>query len=241
MGVLRVSGRVYGLRLVTHTGPMNFKLTLNFKFYTAMSMWPKLTLKSPWGRIVLAPPQPEYDTDVAALRSDADALRYLPSMPKSVTAEEWRTKREAQATDDEIWSFYIHLAGPAPAFVGQCALWRIDLPNRAAEIGICVSPRVHRRGIATEALYVVLSHAFEHPDLRLHRVQFVTGATNVQMRGWLEGFGIAVEHRLREAWSDGRGGWLDNVGYSILEGEWPALKTTLEARLAARLQSGSVE
>jgi RimJ/RimL family protein N-acetyltransferase len=210
-----------------------------------MSKWPKIDLKSRWGRLVLIPPRPEDDDEVAALRSDPEALRYLPFEPKSMSAEDCRARREAQAKDDERWDFHIHLTSPltpAPStFVGQCGITHIDLPNLSGEIGIAISSRLHRTGIATEALYVVLSHAFEHPELKLHRLQFVTASNNVQMRGWLESFEIEQEHRIREAWADGHGGWLDGLGYSILEAEWPALKTRLEARLAARgIPSGTV-
>jgi RimJ/RimL family protein N-acetyltransferase len=188
---------------------------------------------------VLTPPGPEDDAVVAAVRSDPETLRYLPFMPTSMSADEWRAEREANSANDEIWKFHVHLANPETAqpalFVGQCGIMRIDAPNRCADIGIIIPSRLHRTGIATEALYLTLSHAFEHPDLKLHRVQFVTSSTNVQMRGWLERFGIEVEYRMREAWTDGQGGWLDSMGYSILEVEWPPLKAKMEEKLSARL------
>jgi len=208
-----------------------------------MTKWPKITLKSPWGRLLLVPPEAQDDAQVAALRSDPEALRYLPFMPKTISVEEWRVKREGQAENDEIWNFNVHLIDTSQStsdssLVGQCGILRMDLPNRHAELGILISPRLHRTGIATEALYDTLSHAFEYPELRLHRVQFVTSSNNVQMRGWLESFGIELEYLKREDWIDGQGGWLDSVGYySVLEGEWPALKKKLEEKLVGRLGS----
>lgn len=199
---------------------------------------------------MLVPPSSEDDAAVAAIRSDPETLRYLPFMPKSMSAQEWRAKREANSANDEIWDFHIHRAGPEPgqllvgqlvtSFVGQCALLHIDEPNRCADIGIIIPSSLHRIGIAAETLYMTLSHAFEHPDLKLHRVQFVTSSNNVKMRGWLEGFGIQLEYRMREAWIDGQGSWLDSVGYSVLETEWPQLKARMGEKLTSRLGSLAV-
>lgn len=207
-----------------------------------MSKWSKLEIMSPWRRLVLIPPGPKDDVVVAAVRSDPETLRYLPFMPKSMSAAEWGAKREAHSANDEICNFHIHLAAPlevtardSTSFVGQCGIMHIDTSNHCADIGIIIPSTAHRTGIATEAIYMTLSLAFEHPHLKLHRVQFVTASTNVQMRGWLESFGIEVEYRMREAWTDGREGWLDSVGYSILETEWPPLKARMEEKLSTRL------
>ena len=100
-------------------------------------------------------------------------------------------------------------------------------PRRRGRDRIIVPSTSHRTGM--------LLHSFEHPDLKLHRVQFVTSLINVQMRGWLESFGVEVEYRMREAWVDGQGSWLDIVGYSILESEWPRLKARMGRKLTARL------
>ncbi|KAF8522165.1 acyl-CoA N-acyltransferase [Hysterangium stoloniferum] len=202
-----------------------------------MSKWPRLYINSPWNRLALIPPESKDDIHVAALRSNPETIRYLPFLPRSITPEEWRIKREARSAKEEIWDFHIHfLSQVAPdksisSFVGQCGLIHIDTANRSAEVGIVVSPKWHRSKIASEALYMTLKHAFEYPDLKMHRVQFTTAPDNVQMRGWLENYGIKMEYRLREAWVDGKGGWIDSVGYSILESEWPALKKKLEEKL----------
>ncbi|KAF8514289.1 acyl-CoA N-acyltransferase [Gautieria morchelliformis] len=203
-----------------------------------MSKWPEVQLNSPWGRLILIPPGPEDDVQVAALRSDPDALRYLSFMPKTTSVEECREKREALSATDNAWPFHIHINLPSPsasAFAGQCAILRMDITHRSTEIGIMINSALHRTGIATEALYMILSHAFEYPDLKLHRVQFLTSSSNVPMRGWLESFGIQLEYRQREAWINGEDGWQDVVGYSILETEWSPLKARMQEKLTARL------
>ncbi|KAF8574724.1 acyl-CoA N-acyltransferase [Ramaria rubella] len=212
-----------------------------------MSKSPKTPLKSPWGRLVLLPPRPEDDDDAAALRSDPEALRHLLFMPRSMTQDEWRTIREKRDADDTVWNAHVHFvtpprllsqthsSTPLSTSAGQVGIMNINTVNRSGEAGLILSSAYHRTGIATEALYLTLREGFENPDLKLHRVHFVVSVDNVAMRGWLERFGVELESRMREAWSDGEGGWVDTVIYSILEGEWPALKGRLEEKLTARL------
>jgi len=157
-----------------------------------------------------------------------------------VSAEEWKKVREERALSK--WDFHARLVKlneqselPAYAFAAQCTIMHIDETNKSAELGLIVRPDLHRTGIATEMLYLLLRLAFEHPDLKLHRAYFTTGYSNVQMKGWFEAYGILQEFRLREAWSDGKGGYVDAVGYSVLDWEWGDLKERLERKLDARL------
>jgi len=200
-----------------------------------MSKRPQLYINSPWNRLSLFPPEAKDDIHAAALRSNPEAIRYLPFLPQSIMPEEWRIKRETRSTNEEIWDFHIHclshVSSDKSSFIGQCCLVRIDMANRSSEVGILISPEWHRSKVASEALYMTLKQAFEYPELKMHRVQFVTAFDNVQMRGWLESFGVKMEYRLREAWTNGKGGWIDCVNYSILESEWPALKQKLEEKL----------
>ena len=70
--------------------------------------------------------------------------------------------------------------------------------------------------------------------MNLHRVTFETGADNEPMRRWFEGVGVVEEGVLKEAWSDGNGGWVDAVTYRILAREWGVVKEGLEKRVRAR-------
>ncbi|KAF8573426.1 acyl-CoA N-acyltransferase [Ramaria rubella] len=211
-----------------------------------MSKWPPIALKSPWGRVVLTRPSPEDDEATAALRSDPETLRYIPFHPP-MTVEQCRALRETRAASAEVWDFSMHLTSllpsakspspqsPSQTFAGYGGLTFLDLSNRTGEAGIMVVPSLYRTGLATETFYMILAHAFEYPGLQLHRMQFRTTAENVRMRGWLEGCGVPVEYRMREVFPNGRGGRMDVLGYSVLEGEWPALKAKLEERLTALL------
>lgn len=214
------------------------------------SHWPPTdTFISRWGRIKLVPPEDKDDLDIVALRTDPETRRYLPSMPADLTLEQWKQRRKKSSQNEECWDLNIHFtsaqadtrqndnsaSGGNNTFVGVCGVFRIDGGNKTADVGILIRPELYRNYIATEALYCNLVLAFEHPRLELYRVQFVTAALNVRMRGWLERFGIAIDYRMREAWSDGKGGRMDAVVYSIFKPDWPALKDRLKRELDARL------
>ncbi|KAJ7247892.1 acyl-CoA N-acyltransferase, partial [Mycena haematopus] len=114
--------------------------------------------------------------------------------------------------------------------VGTVGISHIVPVFNSCEVGIIISPDYHRGGLATDALYTLLAYVFE--EKKFHRAGFVTAANNVGMRGWLDKAGATLEGTLREAWSDGNGGFTDVSMYSILEREWAeTVKPRLEVRI----------
>lgn len=202
-------------------------------------------LVSPWGRIKLAPAKDDDNLDMIALRIDPETRRYLPYMPADLTLEQWKQRRKERSDSKETWDLNIYFtsqedcstnsSGQTSSFVGECGVSHIDFANKTGEVGVIIRSDLYRKFIATETLYCNLVLAFEHPQLELHRVSFVTAAINVRMRNWLERFGIALEYRKKDAWSDGEGGRLDVVVYTIFRRDWPALKDRMKEELDRRL------
>lgn len=199
---------------------------------------------SPWGRIKLAPAKDDDNLDMIALRIDPETRKYLPYMPADLTLGQWKQRRKERSENKETWDLNIYFTsrdsstntlGQISSFIGECGVTHIDFVNKTGEVGIMIRPDLYRKFIATEALYCNLVLAFEHPQLELHRASFVTAAINVRMRNWLERFGIALECRLKEGWSDGEGGRLDVVVYTIFRRDWPALKGRVKEELDRRL------
>jgi RimJ/RimL family protein N-acetyltransferase len=94
-----------------------------------------------------------------------------------------------------------------------------DLPDDLAfgEVGYWVHPEARGRGAMTEAVGLVLRHAFE--VLGLQRVKAYAAADNAASRHVLEANGL-TEHgveRLGTVTADGR---VDAVLYDVLRGEW---------------------
>jgi RimJ/RimL family protein N-acetyltransferase len=83
-----------------------------------------------------------------------------------------------------------------------------------------------------EAKYLMLRHAFE--CWSMVRVELKTSTLNRQSRGAMLRLGAVEEGVLRRHMINGDGSPRDSVYYSILEDEWPRVKTGLEERLKAR-------
>jgi hypothetical protein len=81
-----------------------------------------------------------------------------------------------------------------------------------------------------ETKLLLLTHAFEHAGLR--RVEFKTDARNERSRGALQALGAKFEGILRKHMVVRGGEPRDSAYYSVIDDEWPALKTHLQQRLA---------
>jgi len=172
-------------------------------------------------RMRLIPSRVEDDEAVAQLRSHPETRRYLRFLPKTITVDEVRRRRESRAEDPRVIDFHILVKGNNGLFVfgGQAGIYNIDETNRSCDAGVIVSPLLHRKGIATEALYNVLEHAFE--DRRIHRVGFETGSDNLPMHYILQKVLEAkLEGEKRESWKDENDGYSDVHIFSLLRREW---------------------
>jgi RimJ/RimL family protein N-acetyltransferase len=115
--------------------------------------------------------------------------------------------------------------------VGSTRYGNIDIPNRRLEIGwTWVTPRWQRTYVNTEAKYLVLKHAFD--TLHCIRVEFKTDSLNDASRNALKGIGAKEEGLFRNHMITPSGRIRHSAYYSIIDSEWPAVKESLENRLA---------
>jgi RimJ/RimL family protein N-acetyltransferase len=115
--------------------------------------------------------------------------------------------------------------------VGSTAFLNVDEGNRRLEIGSTwVTPSKQRSAVNTEAKYLQLRHCFD--ELGCARVEFKTDARNEQSRTALTRIGAREEGVLRKHMLMPDGSWRDSVYFSILDTEWPQVRTALEAKLA---------
>jgi len=94
------------------------------------------------------------------------------------------------------------------AWLGEIVLMDHDEPNRSASLRIALVARAQNRGVGTEALRLVLAHAFG--PLGLHRVSLDVYAFNERAIHVYEKVGFRHEGRLRDAL------WWDGVPYDAL-------------------------
>lgn len=91
------------------------------------------------------------------------------------------------------------------------------------------APRVQRTGLNTECKLMLLRHAFE--TLRCANVSFETSWFNHASRAAIARLGARQDGVLRNAARHRDGSLRDTVVFSILDSEWPAVRTHLQFRL----------
>ncbi len=115
--------------------------------------------------------------------------------------------------------------------IGSTRFGSIDEANRRAEIGwTWVAAYRQRSPVNTETKLLLLTHAFETLDCI--RVEFKTDVLNLKSRNALTRIGAIEEGVLRSHVITWTGRVRDTVYFSILAGEWPAVKKRLQDRLA---------
>lgn len=132
---------------------------------------------------------------------------------------------------------FVTIEGASDRPIGSSRFGNIDLTNRRVEIGwTWVAPPWQRSAANSETKLLMLEHAFER--LGCVRVEFKTDALNTQSRNALLGIGAQQEGILRQHMVTETPRLRDSVYFSVIDSEWPAVKSGLQARLAAGGRSG---
>jgi RimJ/RimL family protein N-acetyltransferase len=115
--------------------------------------------------------------------------------------------------------------------VGMTTFMRADEVNRRVEIGFTWYRRsVQRTSLNTQCKRLLLTHAFE--VLNCIAVEFRTHFFNHQSRAAIERLGAKLDGILRSHQINPNGSLRDTCVYSIIAGEWPAVRAHLDARLS---------
>lgn len=115
--------------------------------------------------------------------------------------------------------------------VGSTRLGNYAPEHGRIEIGwTWVGQPWQRTAVNTEAKRLMLAHAFE--TLGVRRVELKTDALNARSRAAIARLGATEEGVLRHHMVTSEGRVRDSVFFSILAGEWPAVRDRLDARLA---------
>ena len=115
--------------------------------------------------------------------------------------------------------------------VGCTRYFNVDAANRRVEIGhTWYAKRVQRTGVNTECKLLLLGHAFE--TLSCIAVEFRTHWFNHASRAAIARLGAKQDGVLRNHQLMPDGARRDTVVFSIIDGEWPAVKQHLQYKLA---------
>lgn len=114
--------------------------------------------------------------------------------------------------------------------VGSTRLYGLEPAVPRLSIGYTwYAPRVQRSGVNTETKLLLLGHAFE--TLRCICVNLETSTHNARSRAAIERLGARQDGILRHYKRHADGSVRDTVLYSIIDGEWPQVQRTLQAKL----------
>jgi len=180
--------------------------------------------------ISLEPLAERHARDIFEAMQDEDVCRYLSWPPPKALDEtlalirqaEDLTARRESVVFAQIWK----ATGRA---IGSTRLLDVRPNDRQVEIGATFLAREYWRTPAnTESKFLFLRYCFE--TLGCIRVALKTDGRNIRSQEAIARLGAVREGTLRKHMNV-RGYQRDTVYFSILDTEWPAIKTRLEARL----------
>jgi RimJ/RimL family protein N-acetyltransferase len=114
---------------------------------------------------------------------------------------------------------------------GMTTFMNIDPVHKRVEIGSTwYAKRVQRTPLNTECKLMLMTHAFE--ALGCIAVEYRTSFFNQQSRRAIERLGAKLDGILRSHQRHSDGSLRDTCVYSIIAGEWPAVKSHLGFQLS---------
>ena len=169
--------------------------------------------------------------ELAEIGLDPELWRLQPRAIQSVA--DMRTYIEqALAEQAQALSLpFVIVRKPDQAVIGSTRFMDIAPAHRRLEIGATWLARAAQRtGANVEAKLLLLRHALE--TLGVQKVVFKTEALNSQSRTAILALGAVEEGTFRRHLIADDGRMRDMVYFSILDSEWPRVRTHLQARLA---------
>ena len=130
------------------------------------------------------------------------------------------------------------VSGASGRAVGMTTYMNIDAPNRRVEIGSTwLGREAQGTGVNPAAKLLLLARAID--ELDCIAVEFRTHWHNAQSRAAIARLGAKQDGVLRnhQVWREGT--LRDTVVFSIIDGEWPAVRQGLAARLDASARRGA--
>jgi RimJ/RimL family protein N-acetyltransferase len=156
--------------------------------------------------------------------SEGRMWTYLPRGPYA-SRDEYRSWAEGacRADDPLVHAIIDNANGEA---VGTAALMRIEREAGVIEIGsITYSPRLQRRPAGTEAMYLMMRRVFD--ELGYRRYEWKCNSLNAPSRAAALRLGFQYEGLFRQA-TITRERNRDTTWFSVIDSEWPGLRTTFE-------------
>lgn len=165
----------------------------------------------------------------AAFAADTDGRdwTYLPYGPFANLESFTGWLNHNAAGDDPL--FYAIIDATTGTAVGMASYLRISPDAGSIEVGhIHFAPALKCTPAATEAMYLMMRHAFE---LGYRRYEWKCDALNAASRAAAQRLGFSFEGIFRQA-TVYKGRNRDTAWYAIIDQEWPALRQVFKCWLA---------
>lgn len=162
------------------------------------------------------------------LHSDVRVMRYwsFPAWTEPAQARDYFARGLAACDPDDMLCWVIALP-PSDTLVGTATLASIDRAQGRAEIGYALGSRHWGRGLAHDAVALVLDHAFG--ALGLRRVEADIDPRNTASLRLARRLGFRQEGLLRERWLVA-GETCDSAWHGLLAREWRTSRDDLSPR-----------
>ncbi len=179
--------------------------------------------------VTLEPLRPDHGEEIEALAADGELGRlWYTGAPKPGAAAQWLQTRLAVQAPETGLTFVVR--GRDGAMIGSSSYMNVDGPNRRLEIGnTWYAAEARRTGVNSETKLLMLGYAFD--ELGCVAVEFRTHFFNAASRAAIERLGAKQDGILRSHQMLPDGSRRDTVVYSILDIEWPAVRSNLRFRL----------
>ncbi|WP_370617902.1 GNAT family N-acetyltransferase [Mumia sp. Pv 4-285] len=178
--------------------------------------------------VTLTQLRPHHAEGVLAASEDDSVFRWMSfDRPETLTEAESLVARYLAVPGVNAWAQMDTKSGD---LAGITTYYDINPERRSLLIGVTwLGERFQRTGINTESKLMLLTHAFD--TLGAVRVAWEIDERNEQSRAAIERIGATKEGLLRKHKPRKDGSWRNTVLYSVIDDEWPEVRTALRTAL----------
>lgn len=183
--------------------------------------------------ITLLPLEEKHIASLADAVKDGELWNlWYTAVPHPDSVESWVKKALAER-DNQLSLPFVVKTMADDRIVGSTRYMNIDKDIRRLEIGSTwYAKSVQRSFVNTECKLLLLQYAFE--SLACKAVEFRTHRLNQQSRSAIERLGANQDGILRNHRMMSNGTIRDTVIYSIIDNEWPMIKSNLLFKLSVK-------
>lgn len=175
----------------------------------------------------LEPLEEAHRAGLKAAGKDPDIWAHMPYQARGAGFDRWfdHSLGVADSGLEAVWA----VRSPA-GLVGSTRFLAIEPAHRRLEIGSTwYAPQAWGTRVNPACKLALMRYAFE--DLRFNRVEYKTDIRNVRSQAAIAKLGAVREGVFRAHMVRPDGSLRDSVYFSVVAGEWPAVRERLAARL----------